>query len=312
MEDQLDPRNLVITKTQHLGKGCTATVYKGLFKTSSDYTPVAVKILNNDYAELVNTAELIDELKILRRVQHPNIVEFIGHTYIDRILHIVTEYMAGGSLHGYIKDESTVLKYQNTFDYMDQILSAMVYLTQQQIVHRDLAARNCLMNGDHTVLKVSDFGLSRSVDFKGEYQILHNDIKLPTHSVAIEAFLFCKFTEKTDVWSFGVLVWELFTRGATPYDPMNYIQIQGFLNEGYQLHCPEALCATPISGKIYGMMLCCWDAEPKKRPTFEQLQDYIRDIVTTNVNKQFMDTQLGCFRNSDTQRQHSYVNQSLT
>uniref|UniRef100_A0A7E4VIB1 Protein kinase domain-containing protein n=1 Tax=Panagrellus redivivus TaxID=6233 RepID=A0A7E4VIB1_PANRE len=287
LPDQLNPNNLVVMYTQELGKGQSASVYKGSFKTSANrYEDVAVKIFNDRYAFM--DAELIDELKVLRRVQHSNIVGFIGHTYIDRTLHIVTEYMAGGSLIQYIRDENNLLKYQHTFDYMDQILSAMVYLTEQQIVHRDLAARNCLLNHDYTVLKVSDFGLARSANFKGQYQVLHKETLLPIRWIAIEAFSHQNVTEKSDVWSFGVLVYELFTRGYEPYSPLDYHQIQDFLNSGQRLPCPET-CPEPI----YAVMLSCWDVEPAKRPTFKQLQKQIRDVVSfiTNANKQLVDTE---------------------
>uniref|UniRef100_A0A7E4W8M8 Protein kinase domain-containing protein n=1 Tax=Panagrellus redivivus TaxID=6233 RepID=A0A7E4W8M8_PANRE len=287
MDDQLNPKDLVVLNTQPLGSGISATVYKGSYKTTTgDYMPVAVKILNYEYALLLNTAELIDELKVLRQVEHSNIVNFIGHTYIDRTLHIVTEYMAGGSLYDYIQNDDTPLKYQDTFDYMDQILSAMVYLSEQQIVHRDLAARNCLLNHDYTVLKVTDFGLARSVDFNGEYKILH-ETALPTRWIAIEAFSLRKFTEKTDVWSFGVLVWELFTRGATPYDPLDHFQIQDFLNKGRRLQGPET-----CPDQIYALMITCWDGEPNKRPTFKQLQKDLKERIRhlTSVNKQLIET----------------------
>uniref|UniRef100_A0A7E4VGI0 receptor protein-tyrosine kinase n=1 Tax=Panagrellus redivivus TaxID=6233 RepID=A0A7E4VGI0_PANRE len=285
---QLNPEDLVVLKTQQLGSGISAIVYKGCFKTSArDYEPVAVKIFRNEYALLVNTNELIDELKVSRRVHHSNIVAFIGHTYIDRTLHIVTEFMAGGSLYDYITNDSNVLKYQHTFNYLDQILSAMVYLTQQHIVHRDLAARNCLLNLDYTVLKVSDFGLARSVDFKGEYQILHIDTALPTRWIALEVFLQHKFTQKSDVWSFGVLVWELFTRGNTPYFPLDHCQILKFLNSGQRLQCPET-----CPDQIYALMITCWDVEPRKRPTFKKLKKNLAAVLTyfTDSNKRLIES----------------------
>uniref|UniRef100_A0A7E4VGM9 receptor protein-tyrosine kinase n=1 Tax=Panagrellus redivivus TaxID=6233 RepID=A0A7E4VGM9_PANRE len=289
MADQLNPNKLIVLNTQPLGSGNSATVYKGSYKTNaSEYEHVAAEVFNDEYAALLDTEKLIDELKVLRQIQHSNIVAFIGHTYIDRTLHIVTEYMAGGSLYDYIQNENTALKYQHTFDHMDQILSAMVYLTQQQIVHRDLAARNCLLNKDHTVLKVSDFGLARSVDFKGEYQILHIDTALPTRWIALEAFSQLKFTEKTDVWLFGVLVWELFTRGNIPYFPLDHYQIITFLNEGRRLQCPKT-----CPDQIYALIITCWDSDPEKRPTFKQLQKNVKDVVQqlTSANKHLTETE---------------------
>uniref|UniRef100_A0A7E4VHJ6 receptor protein-tyrosine kinase n=1 Tax=Panagrellus redivivus TaxID=6233 RepID=A0A7E4VHJ6_PANRE len=306
LPDQLNPNKLIILKSQPLGSGVSATVYKGSFKTStSEYERVAVKIFNEIYAHFMNT-EFIDELKVLRQIQHPNIVGFIGHAYIDRTLHIVTEYMAGGSLHDYIKDGSTVLKYQNSFDYLDQILSAMVYLSQQQIVHRDLAARNCLLNGDHTILKVSDFGLARSVDFKGEYQILHIDTALPTRWIALEAFSQHKFTEKSDVWSFGVLVWELFTRGNTPYFPLDHGQILEFLNEGRRLQCPVT-----CPEQIYALIVTCWDSKPKRRPSFKQLQKDMTDVIRClmNANKKFVENK---YERPSNQPLRYYKNNAVT
>uniref|UniRef100_A0A7E4V137 Protein kinase domain-containing protein n=1 Tax=Panagrellus redivivus TaxID=6233 RepID=A0A7E4V137_PANRE len=99
-----------------IGKGFTAKVYKGSFKTTGgDDAPVAVKILNDDYTPLVNTAELVDELQVLSRVHHGNVVAYIGYTYINRTLHIVTEYMDGGSLHDYIRNEKTILNCQHIY-----------------------------------------------------------------------------------------------------------------------------------------------------------------------------------------------------
>jgi fyn-related kinase len=145
-------------------------------------------------------------------------------------------------------------------------------LEQCQYIHRDLAARNVLV-GEKNIVKIADFGLSRIIN-NDEY-IAHEGAKFPIKWTAPEAALFHKFTIKSDVWSFGILLAELITRGRIPYAGMTNAEVLGKVETGYRMEqmkdCPDAL---------YQMMLECWKAVPEGRPTFETLQWQLEDFFT--------------------------------
>ncbi|NWW41198.1 FRK kinase, partial [Panurus biarmicus] len=151
-----------------------------------------------------------------------------------------------------------------------QVASGMAYLESQNYIHRDLAARNVLV-GEHNVYKVADFGLAR-VENENVYEA-RTETKLPVKWTAPEAIRYNRFSIKSDVWSFGILLFEIITYGQMPYHGMPGYQVIQLLDDGYRLPQPKT-CPAPL----YEMMQWCWSAEPDERPTFEglsrQLEDY--------------------------------------
>jgi proto-oncogene tyrosine-protein kinase Met len=150
----------------------------------------------------------------------------------------------------------------------------MDYLSAQKFVHRDLAARNCMLDLDLTV-KIADFGLSRDVYERDYYSSDNKKSKLPVKWMSPESLEKGTYNTKTDVWSYGVLVWELMTRGVTPYSDVNNCHLLRYLKQGNRMarptFCPKVL---------YNVIMKCWDKDPKLRPKFQELCDKIQTIIT--------------------------------
>lgn len=149
-------------------------------------------------------------------------------------------------------------------------------------VHRDLATRNCLINDD-LVVKISDFGLSQRIATTGNYYRadVENDA-LPIRWMPLEAIVFGKFTTFSDVWAFGVLLWEIFSYALQPYYGLSHEQLIAFLKDGHLLQAPEA-----CPPQVYALMRTCWQAQPESRPSFAALEQSLQDLQT---NLQSLDT----------------------
>lgn len=160
----------------------------------------------------------------------------------------------------------------------------MDYLSTLGFIHRDLAARNCMIDARLSV-KVADFGLTRKfLDEKGYYHISNLNIGLPTKWMAIESLRNCVYTDKSDVWSFGVVMWELMTRGKVPYQGIgsNANDLIQYLERGNRLPRPLN-CCPPI---LYNIVLKCWIMEPTQRPAFKELSCALESVLAIYESKQ--------------------------
>uniref|UniRef100_A0A3B4B4C0 Tyrosine-protein kinase n=1 Tax=Periophthalmus magnuspinnatus TaxID=409849 RepID=A0A3B4B4C0_9GOBI len=249
------------TLEEELGSGYFSDVYKGRWKS---HISVAIKIIKN--SEL-NHQEFIREVEILKRLRHRHLISLFAVCTESPPYYIVTELMEKGSLLEFLRGPEG--QHQDTVTLVDmgaQVADGMSYLEENNCIHRDLAARNVLVGEGH-ICKVADFGLGRLIK---EPFYVSEEKKIPYKWTAPEAISHGKFSSKSDVWSFGVLLYEIITCGGNPY-PGQTLSIQEVFEEvsrGYRMprpsKCPEFL---------YKIMMDCWNAEPASRPTFRSIKD---------------------------------------
>ncbi len=161
----------------------------------------------------------------------------------------------------------------------------MDYLAQQKFVHRDLATRNCMIN-KFLIVKIADFGLSRDIYKSDYYRVEDKKRPLPVKWMAIESLTEGVFSTKTDVWSFGIVLWELTTRGCAPYPDVDSFHMKAYLNRGRRLTQPEH-----APDDVYVLMCRCWRKNPDDRPTFSELHTVLKDIVNdqqSNVSPEYL------------------------
>ncbi|XP_051709872.2 tyrosine-protein kinase Fer isoform X1 [Oryctolagus cuniculus] len=249
-----------VTLGELLGKGNFGEVYKGTLK---DKTAVAVKTCKEDLPQELKI-KFLQEAKILKQYDHPNIVKLIGVCTQRQPVYIIMELVPGGDFLSFLRKKKDELKLKQLVKFSLDAASGMLYLESKNCIHRDLAARNCLV-GENNVLKISDFGMSRQED-GGVYS--SSGLKqIPIKWTAPEALNYGRYSSESDVWSFGILLWETFSLGVCPYPGMTNQQAREQVERGYRMsapqHCPE---------DISKIMMKCWDYKPENRPKFSELQ----------------------------------------
>ncbi|XP_063998149.1 hepatocyte growth factor receptor isoform X1 [Pogoniulus pusillus] len=261
--------------------GC---VYHGtLLDNDSRKIHCAVKSLNR-ITDLEEVAQFLKEGIIMKDFTHPNVLSLLGICLPNEGSPLVIlPYMKHGDLRNFIRNETHNPTVKDLIGFGLQVAKGMKYLASKKFVHRDLAARNCMLDEKFTV-KVADFGLARDV-YDKEYYSVHNKTgaKLPVKWMALESLQTQKFTTKSDVWSFGVLLWELMTRGAPPYPDVNSFDITVYLLQGRRLLQPE-YCPDPL----YEVMLKCWHPKPEMRPAFSELVSKISTIFSTFIGEHYV------------------------
>ncbi|NXU46482.1 FRK kinase, partial [Drymodes brunneopygia] len=264
-EWEIDRQSLKLVKK--LGSGQFGEVWEGLWNNT---TPVAIKTLKSGS---MDSKDFLREAQIMKNLRHPKLIQLYAVCTLEEPIYIITELMRHGSLLEYLKkDGGSKISLIHQVDMAAQVASGMAYLESQNYIHRDLAARNVLV-GEHNVYKVADFGLARV--FKVENQNVYEartETKLPVKWTAPEAIRYNRFSIKSDVWSFGILLYEIITYGQMPYHGMPGYQVIQVLDDGYRLprpeKCPESL---------YKMMEQCWNAKADERPSFQDLMEQLED-----------------------------------
>eukprot|EP01119_Soliformovum_irregulare_P010643 TRINITY_DN2626_c0_g1_i3.p1 TRINITY_DN2626_c0_g1~~TRINITY_DN2626_c0_g1_i3.p1 ORF type:complete len:647 (-),score=130.28 TRINITY_DN2626_c0_g1_i3:44-1792(-) len=246
---------------REIGRGSFGNVYQA---TWNETTRIALKSVTGDPTELEKEAEILSCLR------HPNVVAYLGLYRTSNLLYMAMEYLEA-SLLTLLKDEPLSLKCQISVAL--DVVMGMSYLSNQNIVHRDLAARNllCARKGrDSYVVKVADFGLSRTL--VEDYYLTEKRI-VAIKWTAPEAIKFRKFSAFSDVWSFGVVLWEIFTRGQVPYPGLSSEECIAMVTDGHNLPNPEN-----CPDEIYSIMTDCWHRDPKERPNWKTLFHRIHSV----------------------------------
>lgn len=276
-----------------VGEGAFGHVYKGLYYTpdSPDATNVAIKILKEGVSNEVKE-DFEREVEIMSNFSHDNILSLLGVITKDvgDSPYMIFEYMIHGDLAELLRRNDPVMrKNENDFklqknDLIDvalQIANGMKYLTSQHFVHRDLATRNCLV-GDGLIVKISDFGMARDV-YTHDYYKIGGSRMLPVRWMSPESVKYGCFTNESDIWAFGVVLWEIYSYGRQPYYGHSNEEVVRFLDEGILLQRPEEC---PYI--VYHIMLSCWKTDPKDRHSFvriyKHLTDFSKEILKSSSN----------------------------
>ncbi|XP_068686972.1 uncharacterized protein [Montipora foliosa] len=274
-----------------IGKGAFGQVAKGTAKNlpfHSGTKTVAVKMLKANAPES-DKRDLKSELDLMKTLKpHPHVIKLLGCvTETDPQL-VLIEYVPYGDLLGYlrksrglndtyykdpdIKPQSSLTS-QQLMKFAWQIADGMNYLSLRKIIHRDLAARNVLV-GETETCKVTDFGMARDVQQESIYERKTRG-RLPVKWTAYESLLYGKYTTKSDVWSYGVVLYEIFTVGGSPYPRMDGKKIASLLQRGYRMPKPQH-----VDNDLYQIMMNCWQNEPEARPSFADLTQQLKGMET--------------------------------
>ncbi|XP_069774977.1 ephrin type-A receptor 2 isoform X2 [Narcine bancroftii] len=268
--DEIHPS--AITKQKVIGAGEFGEVYKGILKKGRKEISVAIKTLKAGYTES-QRIDFLSEASIMGQFSHHNVIHLEGVVTKYKPLMIVTEYMENGALDAYLRNNDGEFSSLQLVGMLRGISSGMKYLSDMNYVHRDLAARNILVNSQ-LVCKVSDFGLSRVLEDDTEGTYTTSGGKIPIRWTAPEAIAYRKFTSASDVWSFGIVMWEILSYGERPYWEMSNLEVMKSINEGFRLpapmECPSA---------IYQLMMQCWQQERAKRPKFCDIVNILDKLI---------------------------------
>ncbi|KAL1787929.1 fibroblast growth factor receptor 2 isoform X8 [Sigmodon hispidus] len=291
-----------LTLGKPLGEGCFGQVVMaeavGIDKDKpKEAVTVAVKMLKDDATEK-DLSDLVSEMEMMKMIgKHKNIINLLGACTQDGPLYVIVEYASKGNLREYLRarrppgmeysyDINRVPEEQMTFkDLVSctyQLARGMEYLASQKCIHRDLAARNVLVT-ENNVMKIADFGLARDINNIDYYKKTTNG-RLPVKWMAPEALFDRVYTHQSDVWSFGVLMWEIFTLGGSPYPGIPVEELFKLLKEGHRMDKPGN-----CTNELYMMMRDCWHAVPSQRPTFKQLVEDLDRILTLTTNEEYLD-----------------------
>ncbi|KAM4680765.1 tyrosine-protein kinase Mer isoform 2-T2 [Amazona ochrocephala] len=282
LQDVVVDRN-ALSLGKVLGEGEFGSVMEGRL-SQPEGTPlkVAVKTMKLDNFSQREIEEFLSEAACMKDFDHPNVIKLLGvcielsSQQVPRPM-VILPFMKYGDLHSFLlrsrlEMAPQFVPLQTLVKFMVDIALGMEYLSSRHFLHRDLAARNCMLRDDMTVC-VADFGLSKKI-YSGDYYRQGRIAKMPVKWIAIESLADRVYTTKSDVWAFGVTMWEIATRGKTPYPGVQNHEIYEYLLHGQRLKKPE-----DCLDELYDIMSACWRADPAARPTFPQLKVHLEKLL---------------------------------
>ncbi|XP_078095519.1 fibroblast growth factor receptor 1-like isoform X2 [Mustelus asterias] len=291
-----------LTLGKPLGEGCFGQVVMGETIGIDKDKPnrpvtVAVKMLKADATEK-DLSDLISEMEMMKMIgKHKNIINLLGACIQDGPLYVIVEFASKGNLREYLRARRPPgmeycynpahiaveqLSFKDLVSCGYQVSRGMEYLASKKCIHRDLAARNVLVTEDN-VMKIADFGLARDIHHIDYYKKTTNG-RLPVKWMAPEALFDRIYTHQSDVWSFGVLLWEIFTLGGSPYPGIPVEELFKLLKEGHRMDKPSN-----CTNELYMTMRDCWHVMPSQRPTFKQLVEDLDRILAMTSNQDYLD-----------------------
>ncbi|XP_034565024.1 tyrosine-protein kinase SYK [Notolabrus celidotus] len=267
-------RNHLMLEDGELGSGNFGTVMRGIYQMRKTSKQVAVKILKNDDDNPSVREEMLREANVMQQLDNPYIVRMIGICEAENLM-LVMELAELGPLNKFLqRHKQTNVK--NITELVHQVCMGMKYLEEHNFVHRDLAARNVLLVTQHYA-KISDFGLSKAVAEDQNYYMAKAHGKWPVKWYAPECMNYFKFSSKSDMWSFGVLMWEAYSYGQKPYKGMKGNEVMQMIESGQRMDAP-----VNCPPEMYNLMKTCWTYKLDERPGFSvvepRLREYYYDI----------------------------------
>ncbi|XP_031334393.1 tyrosine kinase receptor Cad96Ca-like isoform X1 [Photinus pyralis] len=275
-----------------LGEGAFGQVWKCEaldINAKEGVSIVAVKTLKENATEK-ERQDLLSELQVMKMLDvHPNVVKLLGCCTEKDPVFVIMEFISKGKLQSFLRNSRAERNYNNMHgqsktltsrdltSFVYQVAKGMEFLSANGIIHRDLAARNILITEDH-VCKVADFGFARDVIDSHVYE-RKSEGRLPIRWMAPESLYDNIFTVKSDVWSFGVLIWEVVTLGSTPYTGLSAAEVMKRVRDGYRLEKPEH-----CRRELYNIMYYCWDKDPKQRPSFEECVELLEKLIISETD----------------------------
>ncbi|XP_053679875.1 tyrosine kinase receptor Cad96Ca [Anopheles nili] len=249
----------------------------------------AVKTLKENASEAERN-DLLSELQVLKSLEpHINVVRLLGCCTEKDPIFVILEFVNMGKLQTFLRNSRVEKHYGNTHgkskiltsgdltSFMFQVARGMDFLTSRGIIHRDLAARNILITEDHTC-KVADFGFARDIVTSKVYE-RKSEGRLPIRWMATESLYDNIFTVKSDIWSFGILMWEIVTLGSTPYPGIAAADVMRKVRDGYRLEKPEH-----CRRELYNIMFYCWAGDPNERPGFPEVVEMLDRLLQTETD----------------------------